>query len=277
MSLIYIEFQFKVDPVIPGSEILIAQLGELGFESFVQTDEGVTGYILKEMYDEGSFKSIHILSSTEFMVSYQQSEIEQVNWNEEWEKNFDPIEVDGTCVVRAPFHAQRNVDYEIIIEPKMSFGTGHHETTFMMLQYLLENDLKGKSALDMGCGTAVLAILAEMKGAVHVDAIDIDEWCVENSEENIERNHCKHITIKLGDATAIQEKKYDVVIANINRNILLQDMGVYKEALLPGGTLYLSGFYLEDLPIIKDCCNKYGFQHVDYKTKNKWVATKFLT
>lgn len=276
MSLTYIEFQFKVDPIIPGSEILVAQLGEIGFESFINTEEGVTGYILKEMYDAKALKSIQILSSTEFIVSYEEKEIEQVNWNEEWEKNFDPIVVDGSCVVRAPFHTKRNIPYEIIIEPKMSFGTGHHETTFMMLQYLLQDNLKGRTALDMGCGTAVLAILAEMKGAVNIDAIDIDEWCVENSEENIERNNCKEISVKLGDAADIPENTYDIVIANINRNILLRDMGAYKNSLLPSGTLYLSGFYLDDLPVIKDCCNKNGLRYVDHKTKNNWVAAKFV-
>lgn len=276
MSLTYIEFQFKVDPIIPGSEILVAQLGEIGFESFINTEEGVTGYILKEMYDAKALKSIQILSSTEFIVSYEEKEIEQVNWNEEWEKNFDPIVVDGSCVVRAPFHTKRNIPYEIIIEPKMSFGTGHHETTFMMLQYLLQDNLKGRTALDMGCGTAVLAILAEMKGAVNIDAIDIDEWCVENSEENIERNNCKEISVKLGDAAEIPENTYDIVIANINRNILLRDMGAYKNSLLPSGTLYLSGFYLDDLPVIKDCCNKNGLRYVDHKTKNNWVAAKFV-
>ena len=276
MSLTYLEFQFKVDPIQPGADILIAQLGEVGFESFVYTDEGVTGYIQKLDYDQAQLEAIQILSSSEFKITFSQSEIDQVNWNEEWEKNFDPIEVDGTCVVRAPFHANRNVKYEIIIEPKMSFGTGHHETTLLMLQYILENDFKDKTVLDMGCGTSVLAILSEMRGAAKIDAIDIDAWCVENSKENIERNNCRNISVQLGDARDIPKEKYQVVIANINRNILLKDMAVYKDALRANGTLYLSGFYLEDLPIIKECCNMLGFHYVDTKIKNNWIAAKFV-
>src|SRR5690554_802299 len=187
----YIEYIFKVAPLQPGTEILIAELGYAGFESFVETEEGVTAYIQKDEWNDAILEEINILDSKEFEISFSQSEIEQVNWNSEWEKNFDPIEVDGKCTVRAPFHPQKNFEYEIVIEPKMSFGTGHHETTFMMLQFILENDFNGKTVLDMGCGTAVLAILAEMRGASKIDAIDIDEWCYENSVENIERNNCK--------------------------------------------------------------------------------------
>ena len=181
----YIEYIFKVEPMQPGTEILIAELGYAGFESFVETEEGVTAYIQKEDWNEAILKEINILNSEEFKISFTFSEIEQINWNQEWEKNFEPIEVDGKCTVRAPFHPQKNFEYEIVIEPKMSFGTGHHETTFMMLQFILENDFKNKTVLDMGCGTAVLAILAEMRGASKLDAIDIDEWCFENSLENI--------------------------------------------------------------------------------------------
>lgn len=276
MSITYLEFKFKVDPIQPGSDILMAELGEVGFESFVYTEEGITGYIQKPDFDASLFEAIQILTSPEFNITFSQTEIVQVNWNEEWEKNFDPIEVDGTCVVRAPFHAKRDVKFEIIIEPKMSFGTGHHETTFMMLQYILENDVKGKTVLDMGCGTSVLAILSEMRGAAEVDAIDIDAWCVENSKENIERNNCGTISVKLGDAQDIPTGKYDIVIANINRNILLKDMAAYKDAFRSNGTLYLSGFYQEDLPIIKECCNMLGFRYVDNKIKNNWIAAKFV-
>ncbi|KAA3625603.1 MAG: 50S ribosomal protein L11 methyltransferase, partial [Flavobacterium sp.] len=162
-------------------------------------------------------------------------------------------------------------------EPKMSFGTGHHETTHMMLEQLLETDLQGKTVLDMGCGTAVLAILAEMRGAGDVDAIDIDAWCVENSEENIGRNKCKHIKVALGDSTVIDsEKKYDVIIANINRNVLLNDIGTYASVLNENGILLLSGFYSEDLEIIQNSCDKYGLKYVNYKNRNNWVAVKFV-
>lgn len=271
----YIEYIFKVSPLQPGTEILIAELGYAGFESFVENEDGVSAYIQKSEWNETLLEDVNIINSEEFKVEFTFSEIEQVNWNEEWEKNFDPIEVDGKCTVRAPFHPKRDFEYEIVIEPKMSFGTGHHETTFMMLQFILENDFQDKSVLDMGCGTAVLAILAEMRGASKLDAIDIDEWCYENSLENIQRNNCDRISVYLGDASMLSDNKYDVIIANINRNILLNDMATYHHCLNKDGEIYLSGFYIEDLPIIKETCNNLGFTFVENKEKNRWVAAKF--
>ncbi|MCZ4317994.1 50S ribosomal protein L11 methyltransferase [Aequorivita viscosa] len=276
MSQIYIEYNFKISPLQPGTEILIAELGYAGFESFVENEEGVTAYIQKDEWNKDILDHINILESDEFKIEFTTSEIAQVNWNSEWEKNFDPIEVDGKCTVRAPFHPNKNFEYEIVIEPKMSFGTGHHETTFMMLQFILENDFEDKTVLDMGCGTAVLAILAKMCGATKLDAIDIDEWCYENSIENIERNNCKNISVFLGDASLLSGKKYDVIIANINRNILLNDMESYRNCMREGGVLYLSGFYVKDLPIITDACNNLGFNFVENKEKNQWVAAKFV-
>src|SRR5690554_1984562 len=271
----YIEYIFEVEPLQPGAEILVAELGNVGFESFVETEKGITAYIQKKDWNEAILEEVNILGSDEFNITFTFSEIEQVNWNLEWEKNFDPIEVDGKCTVRAPFHADRNFEYEIVIEPKMSFGTGHHETTFMMLQFILENDFKEKTVLDMGCGTAVLAILAEMRGASKVDAIDIDEWCFENSMENIDRNNCRNISVHLGNASLLSGRNYDVIIANINRNILLNDMEIFSKSLNKGGSLYLSGFYMDDLPDIVACCNKWGLQFVENKERNKWVAAKF--
>ncbi len=276
MSNIYIEYDFKVNPFQPGTEILIAELGYAGFESFVENENGVQAYIQKNEWHKDVLEGIHILSSSEFEIEYVSKEIAQVNWNEEWEKNFNPIEVNDVCAVRAPFHEPYNVPYEIVIEPKMSFGTGHHETTFMILQFILENEFEGKTVLDMGCGTAVLAILAEKRGAAALDAIDIDEWCVENSAENIERNNCSRISVALGDASVIpSEEKYETIIANINRNILLNDMPVYVNSLKKGGELYLSGFYKEDLPLIIEACTKLNLSFVHNKERNNWIAAKF--
>ena len=273
---IYIEYDFKVKPLQPATEILIAELGYAGFESFVENEEGVQAYIQKADWHEAILEQIQILKSEEFIITYESKEIAQVNWNAEWEKNFDPIVVDETCVVRATFHEPYHCKYEIVIEPKMSFGTGHHETTFMMLQHILEADFTNKTVLDMGCGTAVLAILAGMCGATEIDAIDIDPWCVENSNENIARNGCDYINVLLGDAAVIPKAKYHTVIANINRNILLADIEIYKKSLLPVGTIYLSGFYKEDLPLITTCCNKLGLHIVGYKERNDWIAAQFV-
>ncbi|MBT3919831.1 MAG: 50S ribosomal protein L11 methyltransferase [Flavobacteriaceae bacterium] len=275
MSQIYIEYHFTMAPLQPASEILVAQLGALNFESFTETETGIKAYIQKKELDTALIDKVQILNSSEFEISYKLTEIPPVNWNAEWEKNFSPIEVNGECALRAPFHPPFNVKYEIIIEPKMSFGTGHHETTFMMLQFVLENDFKEKSVMDMGCGTAVLAILAEMKGAAKIDAVDIDEWCYENSVENIERNHCKNISVYQGDASFFKEKKYEVIIANINRNILLQDMEIYSKSLEENGTLYLSGFYKEDLELITETCNNLGLTFGENKERNNWIAAKF--
>ena len=276
MSHIYIEYHFNVSPLEPAVEILIAELGQAGFESFVETETGLNAYIQKTDWSKNIIDDLQILNSGEFEISHVLKEITPINWNKEWEKNFSAIEVDDTCVVRAPFHKSYNFEYEIIIEPKMSFGTGHHETTFMMLQYILENDFKGKSVLDMGCGTAVLAILAEMRGASAIDGVDIDEWCYENSIENIERNHCQNISVFQGDASFLIDKQYDIIIANINRNILLQDMETYRNSLRVGADLYLSGFYKKDLPLITEMCNKLGLKFVSNKEKNKWNAAKFV-
>lgn len=276
MELIYLEFDFKVTPTEIGRDILIAELGYVGFESFLENDDGVTAYIQKKEWNEKLLEEVDILSNPEFDIQYTQKEIEQVNWNEEWEKNFEPILVDNHCSVRAPFHLKPDVEFDIIIEPKMSFGTGHHETTYMMIQHILNNEWNGKKVLDMGCGTAVLAILAEMKGAKPIDAIDIDNWCYLNSIENAERNHCKHITVYEGDASLLSGKNYDTIIANINRNILLNDIVTYAACIKPGGELYLSGFYTEDLEIIKAECNKHKLQFVDNLKRNNWVAAKFI-
>ena len=275
MDNIYIEYKFTVPPKEPATEILIAELGNVGFESFVENENGVTAYIQKENWNDALFEGIFILNSDEFLIDYTQHEVAQTNWNAKWEKNFEAIEVDETVSIRAPFHENPNLKYDIVIEPKMSFGTGHHETTHMMVQHLLQLELENKKVLDMGCGTGILAIFAEMRGAKPTDAIDIDNWCYLNSIENVERNNCEHISVFEGDSTLLTDKKYDVIIANINRNILLMDMEIYTNCLNENGVLLLSGFYKEDIPMIDAEVSKYQLKLETNLERNNWVALKY--
>ena len=276
MDSIYIAYEFFVTPRNLGIEILIAELGHVGFESFVENDNGVTAYIQKQEWNSKILDDLYILDSNEFKIKYSHHEVIQTNWNKEWEKNFKPIQVDGQVSVRAPFHENPSLKFDIVIEPKMSFGTGHHETTHMMIQHLLALDLKNKKVLDMGCGTGILAIFAEMKGAQPTDAIDIDNWCYQNSIENVQRNACKHITVLEGDSSLLKGKKYDVIIANINRNILLSDMKIYTDSLDQEGTLLLSGFYKDDMVIIESEVVKHGLVFDKMIQRNSWVALKYL-
>ena len=271
----YLEFHFTIDPVQPASEILIAELGYLGFESFVENDDGITAYIPEEEYEEDIFAGVHILQSEDFKISYDQKEIERVNWNEEWEKNFTPILVDDICSVRAPFHEKPDTKFDIVIEPKMSFGTGHHATTHMMIQHILKNDWEGKSVLDMGSGTGVLAILAAMKGAKTIDAIDIDNWCYVNTLENISRNDCEHINVEEGGAELLEGRKYDMILANINLNILLRDLPIYEKCLKKNGDIFFSGFYENDLPEMQKACKNLGLRYKEHFERDEWVAVKF--
>lgn len=271
----YIAYYFEVEPQIPGVEILIAELGYVGFESFVETPKGVTAYIQKNEFLSTMLEDIQILKNDSFSIQYKFEDIEQVNWNAKWEENFHPILVDNRCAVRAPFHSKSSAQYDIIIEPKMSFGTGHHETTHMMIQFILDSDIQNKTVLDMGCGTGVLAILAEMKGASNIEAIDIDEWCYLNSIENIERNSCHNIKVLKGDASILKAKKFDIIFANINRNILIKDIPIYASCLNSNGLLFLSGFYKNDIPMIQDVCADYSLNLEAQISKNDWVALKF--
>lgn len=270
----YIAYNFNIDPLEPARDILVAELGIAGFESFEETETGVKAYIPKSDWRINILHDVQILNSGDFVILYDKEEIAPVNWNSEWEKNFEPINIDDKVSIRAPFHEVGKAEYNIIIEPKMSFGTGHHETTHLMVQHLLQLDLKGKSVLDMGCGTGVLAILAEMRGATNLDAIDIDPWCYENSLENITRNQMHQIKVYQGDANKITNK-YDVIIANINRNILLQDMATYADALNKNGILLLSGFYKEDIPLIDTEASKYGLQKNKILERNNWIGMRY--
>ena len=271
----YIEYDFTVFPTELGVEILIAELAEVGFDSFEDTPKGIKAYIPKNSWNENILQDIYLLSNPEFTISYQITEIEQVNWNEEWEKNFSPIVVEDLCTVRANFHPMPNTRYDIVITPKMSFGTGHHETTYMMIQQLLSLSLEGAKVLDMGCGTGILAIMAALRGARDITAIDIDPWCVENAIENVQQNDCSFITVKEGDVSLMAREQYNLILANINRNILLSDIPAYAQALLPEGLLLVSGFYEEDLPAIKEKCQEVGLTYLSHIERNHWVSAQF--
>ena len=276
MSLIYLEYKFHVAPLQPATDILIAELAALGFDSFVETETGLLAYIPKAEV-RPDLKELRILSNPDFRITCNVSEVAPENWNQAWEENFEPILIENRCAIRAPFHEAFDVPYDIVIEPKMSFGTGHHETTHMMVQFLLKAEVKKKAVLDMGCGTGVLAILAAMKGAAPVTAIDIDDWSYENTLENIHRNGHEEILVYKGDASLLEGKSYDIVLANINRNILLRDLPSYVSTLDgTKGELYLSGFYEEDFPLITDKCEALGMRLAEKLKKGYWVSAKYV-
>ncbi len=275
MAQAYTAYIFTVVPAIPGTEILLAQLGELAFESFEETNTGLKAYIPAHADHEDLLRNIQLFENPEFNIEFIKETIETINWNEAWEKNFDPIEVNGECRVRAPFHPKQDEKYDIVITPKMSFGTGHHETTYLMIRHLLKASVKGKIVLDMGSGTGVLAILASMRGATQVDAIDIDGWCYENAMENAEQNAINNMHVMHGTSSLLEGKSYDLILANINKNVLLTDIPAYAKCLNDKGSLYLSGFYTEDIPDITAVCNTHGLNFIMNFEKNNWVACKF--
>ena len=277
----YFEFTFTTLPCTDTvNDILAAFLGEVGFESFVECEGGLTAYIQQALYDEPTLKSaITEFPLSDTKITYTYTEAEDKDWNEEWEKNFfQPIVIGDRCVIHSTFHQDiPPAEYDIVINPQMAFGTGHHETTSLIISELLESDLKGKSLLDMGCGTSILTILARMRGAQPCTAIDIDEWCVRNSIENIELNHVDDIAVSQGDASSLNGLgPFDVVIANINRNILLNDMKQYVACMQLGSELLMSGFYVDDIPVIRAEAEKNGLKFVSQKEKNRWAAVKFI-
>ena len=268
----YIEIKVNIDSVTMARDIVVAELGEIGFESFVESEEGIDAYIQEPLFDEGLMKNLSCFNHTDFKVNYIKNFIQEQNWNEVWEQSFDSINVNNNCMVRAPFHEpNKNIEFDIIIEPKMSFGTGHHETTFLMIQELLAMDLNAKTVLDMGCGTGVLAILAEQKKAIKILAVDIDDWAFENTLDNIVKNNCSKIEVLKGGAECIQNKKFDVIIANINRNILLQDLKNYSNSLNKNGHVLLSGFFSSDKDLLMEEANKNGLTLSNLNSKNDWT------
>ena len=275
--MVYLELDFKVEPLNPGSDILMAELGEIGCESFVENEEGLTAYIQADLFDLTRLQALHILHNFDYNVTYTITKVKEENWNAVWESNYEPVVIAGKCGIRAPFHPEnKEVIYDLVIEPKMSFGTAHHETTSNMIELLLEEDLKQKTVLDMGCGTGVLAILAAKLGGVDIVAIDNDEWAYENSLENVVKNDEASIKVLLGDANLLQGMNFDVIIANINRNILLNDIKHYASSLNKEGVLFMSGFYEQDIPAIKEECLKYNITFDRYIVKNNWVAVRFI-
>ena len=272
---LFVCYDFKVDPLYPGCEILIAQLSQLGFDSFQENNDGISAYIDSSVLSTFKVQDIQILNSTEFNISFESNNVKKQNWNIKWESNFDPIYVDKICCVRAPFHKKSNFKYDLVIEPKMSFGTGHHETTSMMISFILANSFYNSSVCDIGSGTAVLAILAEKRGANRIDAIDIDNWCYLNSIENIKRNNSENINVYEGEIENLMHFKYDNIFANINLNVLLADIPIYSKMLNKDGVLYLSGFYKKDINSIEKVAEISNLSLVDFKVKNQWVALKF--
>jgi ribosomal protein L11 methyltransferase len=258
-------------------EYLMAGLLAIGYDSFMETGQSVSAYIETEIYNKDELTGF-LRGFNKNAVILEVGELPDQNWNAIWESNYEPVVVDNKCVVRAPFHEKpRAVEYDIVIHPKMSFGTAHHSTTFMMIQFIIECDFTGKCALDMGSGTAVLAILASMKGAKRVTAIDNDEWAYKNAIENCSLNDITNIDVIFGNALSIPEMAYDALLANINRNILLEDIQHYNKRLKAGSIAVLSGFYEEDLPLIIAEAEKSGWNFVRKKSHNNWVAAMFTT
>lgn len=267
----YLEFNFQINPLTPWNEILMAELITVGFDSFTETNEGILGYIQKELFQEKDLEQLHIFGMEEVEISYIFSEMPNINWNEEWEKNFSPINVENRVQIRAEFHASENLDYEIIIQPKMSFGTGHHATTYLMIQQMLDMDFRGKKVLDMGCGTGILAIFSKMKGAGDTLAIDIDEWSVENAKENAGGNHTE-FRIEKGTAENLGSETFDIILANINRNILMSDISKYVSVLEEGGSLLLSGLCFFDVDDILEVCTAQKLTLKKKYQREEWVS-----
>ncbi|WP_144280878.1 50S ribosomal protein L11 methyltransferase [Chryseobacterium echinoideorum] len=267
----YLEFSFKVFPLQPWNEILMAELIEIGFDSFTEENDGILGYIQKDLFDDNQLKSLPLFQNQEVKIEFSFTEMPNINWNEEWEKNFEPINIDDKVLIRAEFHKSVPEMHEIVIQPKMSFGTGHHPTTYLMIQQMMDMDFTDKKVLDMGCGTSVLAIYAKQIGAGETKAIDIDEWSVENSKENAERNNV-NLDIELGTADNLGNEKFDIILANINRNILISDIPTYVSVLNNGGQLLLSGLCFFDVDDILEVCMSSNLTMKKKLQREEWVS-----
>lgn len=272
----YLEIDFTITPAEGGRDIMLALLDNLGYDSFEETPRGLKAYILEKDFNESELKELFIFQSDEYKVTYSTDKLENKNWNEEWETNYQPIFIDDQIHIRAPFHeAKPEYPIELLITPKMSFGTGHHQTTRLVSRLMLQMDLKDKKVLDMGTGTGVLAILAEKRGAKEIEAIDNFEWAAENTAENAEANNCKNITALHGDATLLPGKSFEIVLANINRNVLMEDMKSYVDTLSSGGHLLISGFFEHDFEMLNDKATECGTTLVNKIKEDRWMACHY--
>ncbi|HYI77352.1 MAG TPA: 50S ribosomal protein L11 methyltransferase [Chryseolinea sp.] len=260
------------------TEILMAELAEAGFDTFMETDKGFEAYVEMENYDKEQLQYIREKYSAETPLAFQQDRIQKKNWNEEWEKNYEPIVVEDKCLIRADFHkADKKYIYELIITPKMSFGTGHHQTTYLMIKNQMDIDHRGKRVMDAGCGTSILSVMASKLGAKEVEAFDIDEWSVSNGKENIEVNGCNNIHQQQGKLSELEiSGSFDIILANINKNVLLDEMGLYKKYLRPGGLLLLSGFYTSDIPDLISEALANDLHELKRDEREEWAALVLL-
>lgn len=271
----FIELKVFVSP--EWAEIIIAELAEIGYESFVEFDEGIIAYVQKLQFSEELWQSV-VEKYTDFVtIDYTIAEMQRKNWNEEWEKNYQPIVIDDQCIVKASFHQiEEKYSYEITINPQMSFGTGHHETTTLILQSQLQLEHEGLKVMDAGSGTGILAIMAQKRGAMLIDAFDIDEWAVTNAVENCQMNQSDKVRVQQGTIATVQlEDVYDIILANINRNILLDEMPLYASKLVSGGTLLLSGFYEQDISELEKRASEFGLVKKQQTSKHQWASLWF--
>ncbi|MBS3807420.1 MAG: 50S ribosomal protein L11 methyltransferase [Bacteroidales bacterium] len=258
------------------ADILVAQLSELGYQSFMDTPEGLKAYIPQEAFDVQALDDLPIHPVYPGKIQWQHQVIHDKNWNAEWEKNFQPVVVDDQCLIRAPFHPRRDpYPYEVVIEPKMSFGTGHHPTTYLMIQWLLEQDPTGSRVLDIGAGTGILAILAAKKGAAEIWAVDNNEWAYLNARENAQINHAQNIRVIQGTVNSIRREHFDLILANINLSILQQDLPDYADMLNKNGILIMSGIYEQDMEKLTGLAEKHHLRLLGHKENNRWVALAF--